>query len=76
MSFTRFAALMALPWLVAIGVEYLVLRRFYRADPSRQARGVGLGLSLVAAILKLHGFRLGITPGPGLVVEIACPRAK
>ncbi|MFJ9522330.1 SLC13 family permease [Kitasatospora sp. NPDC101801] len=32
LSFTRFAALMALPWLVAIGVEYLVLRRFFAAD--------------------------------------------
>ncbi len=31
-SFTRFAALMTLPWLVAIGVEYLVLRRFFAAD--------------------------------------------
>ncbi|RAG80911.1 arsenic transporter [Streptacidiphilus pinicola] len=31
-SFTRFASLMALPWLVAIGVEYLVLRRFFAAD--------------------------------------------
>lgn len=32
LSFTRFAALMALPWLVAIGVEYLAFRRFFRAD--------------------------------------------
>ncbi|MER6346894.1 SLC13 family permease [Streptomyces sp. NPDC001595] len=32
LSFTRFAALMALPWLVAIGAEYLVLRRFFAAD--------------------------------------------
>jgi arsenical pump membrane protein len=31
-GFTRFAALMALPWLVAIGVEYAVLRRFFAAD--------------------------------------------
>ena len=53
-----------------------VLRRFYRSDPSRQAKGVGLGLSLVAAILKLHGFRLAITPGPGFVAEIICPRVR
>jgi arsenical pump membrane protein len=32
LSFARFAALMALPWLVAIGVEYLVFRRFFRTD--------------------------------------------
>jgi signal transduction histidine kinase len=51
----------------------LVLRRFYRSDRSRQTRGVGLGLNLVAAIVKLHGFRLTLTSGPGLVAEIACP---
>ncbi|MFJ8625000.1 SLC13 family permease [Kitasatospora sp. NPDC093550] len=32
LSFTRFAALMALPWLAAIAVEYVVLRRFFAAD--------------------------------------------
>ncbi|MGW1791633.1 SLC13 family permease [Streptomyces tubercidicus] len=31
LSFARFGALMALPWLVAIGVEYLVFRRFFGA---------------------------------------------
>lgn len=43
LSFTRFAALMALPWLAAIAVEYAVFRRFFRADlaepvPSAPAR--------------------------------------
>ncbi len=32
LSFTRFAALMVVPWVVAIGVEYLVMRRFFAAD--------------------------------------------
>jgi arsenical pump membrane protein len=32
LSFTRFAALMALPWLVAIGTEYVVFRRFFATD--------------------------------------------
>ncbi|PWI13743.1 arsenic transporter [Streptomyces sp. Act143] len=32
LSFTRFAALMALPWLVAIGAEFLVFRRFFADD--------------------------------------------
>ncbi|MFC6599726.1 SLC13 family permease [Kitasatospora paranensis] len=32
LGFTRFAALMALPWLVAIGVEYAVFRRFFAGD--------------------------------------------
>jgi signal transduction histidine kinase len=50
-----------------------VLRRFYRSDRVRHTSGLGLGLNLVAAIAKLHGFRLTIIPGPGCVVEIACP---
>jgi signal transduction histidine kinase len=50
-----------------------VLRRFYRSDKIRNAPGVGLGLSLVAAIVKLHGFRLAIFSGPGCRVEIICP---
>ncbi|MCU8596101.1 SLC13 family permease [Streptomyces sp. A13(2022)] len=32
LTFTRFAALMALPWLAAIAVEYAVFRRFFRTD--------------------------------------------
>ncbi|WP_454626107.1 ATP-binding protein [Bradyrhizobium cenepequi] len=50
-----------------------VLRRFYRSDKMRNTPGVGLGLNLVAAIVKLHGFRLTIHPGAGFRVEIACP---
>jgi signal transduction histidine kinase len=53
----------------------VVTRRFYRADKSRRAPGSGLGLSLVAAIVKLHGFRLDIRGGPGCVIEIICPAA-
>jgi signal transduction histidine kinase len=50
-----------------------VLRRFYRSDKNRNTPGVGLGLSLVSAIAKLHGFRLIIHAGPGGRVEIICP---
>jgi signal transduction histidine kinase len=50
-----------------------VLRRFYRSDKIRNTPGVGLGLNLVAAIVKLHGFRLAIHSGPGGRVEIICP---
>jgi signal transduction histidine kinase len=51
----------------------IVLKRFYRSDKLRSAPGFGLGLNLVAAIVKLHGFRLTIHPGSGCVVEIASP---
>jgi signal transduction histidine kinase len=51
-----------------------VIKRFYRSDKSRGTEGLGLGLSLVAAIVKLHGFRFTIGDGPGCTVEIACPQ--
>jgi signal transduction histidine kinase len=50
-----------------------VLRRFYRSDKIRNTPGIGLGLNLVSAIVKLHRFRLIIHPGPGGRVEIVCP---
>ena len=52
-----------------------VLRRFYRSDKVTHTSGLGLGLALVTAIVKLHGFRFTIVPGSGCVVEIACPYA-
>jgi signal transduction histidine kinase len=55
--------------------RYAVLRRFYRSDGIRHTPGLGLGLNLVAAIVKLHGFRFTIHPGSGCMVEIACPYA-
>jgi len=53
--------------------RHAVLRRFYRSDKVRHTSGLGLGLNLVAAIVKLHDFRLTIRPGSGCVVEIGCP---
>jgi arsenical pump membrane protein len=37
LSFPRFAAVMALPWLAVVAVEYLVLRRVFAADLSASA---------------------------------------
>jgi len=51
----------------------VVLRRFYRSEKMRSTPGVGLGLNLVAAIVKLHDFRLVIHSGPGGRMEIICP---
>jgi signal transduction histidine kinase len=50
----------------------MVIRRFYRSDKSRSTEGLGLGLNLVSAIVKLHGFRLTFGDGPGCVAEIGC----
>jgi PAS domain S-box-containing protein len=49
-----------------------VTQRFYRSDKSRNIKGLGLGLSMVAAIVKLHGFRFTITASPGCTAKIAC----
>src|ERR1700730_9513445 len=57
---------------IADGERETVMRRFYRSDKSRNTAGVGLGLSLVVAIVKLHGFRLTLSTGPGCAAEIAC----
>jgi signal transduction histidine kinase len=44
-----------------------VTQRFYRGDTSRGTPGVGLGLSLVQAVAKLHGGTLELTDNnPGL----------
>jgi signal transduction histidine kinase len=53
--------------------RHAVLRRFYRSDKVRHTSGLGLGLNLVAAIVKLHDFRFTIRAGSGCVVEIGCP---
>lgn len=37
-----------------------VLGRYYRSDAARHVPGTGLGLGIVAAVLRLHDFRLAI----------------
>ncbi len=70
LSFTRFAALMVLPWLVAIGVEYVVLRRFFAADLEAGAPSPGGAgapemplFALVTVAGTLAGFVLTSTVG-------------
>ena len=51
-----------------------VVERFYRGDASRGTPGVGLGLSLVQAVAKLHGSNLELSDGhPGLCAVFAVP---
>jgi signal transduction histidine kinase len=48
-----------------------VVERFYRGDASRGTPGVGLGLSLVQAVAKLHGSTLELSDrNPGLRVAL------
>ena len=51
-----------------------VLKRFYRLERSRRAPGNGLGLSLVAAVARLHGARIEMTDNaPGLKFQLRFP---
>jgi signal transduction histidine kinase len=52
-----------------------VFERFYRLEESRSSPGNGLGLSLVAAIVKLHHGGIELTDNqPGLKLTINLPR--
>ena len=52
-----------------------VVERFVRLDQSRTVPGSGLGLSLVAAVARLHGGELKFEDNaPGLAATIALPR--
>ena len=49
--------------------------RLYRGDKSRSTRGLGLGLSLVKAIVTAHGGTVDVrsTPGTGSTFELRLP---
>ena len=52
-----------------------VLQRFVRLEKSRSAPGSGLGLSLVAAVVRLHGGTITLADNaPGLSVTLRLPR--
>jgi signal transduction histidine kinase len=50
-----------------------IFNRFHRLDESRTTPGTGLGLSLVAAIVELHRFKLTLEDNhPGCRMTISC----
>lgn len=50
---------------IAEGELDRIWERFYRADASRSEEGSGLGLSMVAALVKAHGGRTEVTSTEG-----------
>lgn len=52
-----------------------IFERLYRADRSRTFRGLGLGLSLVRAVLKAHGGEISVDsePGKGSAFTVSLP---
>ena len=72
LSFGHFAGLMALPWLAAVGVEYVMLSLYFRADLStggQQAVESGTGeaslptFTITVVALTLAGFALASAAG-------------
>ena len=54
-----------------------VLKRFHRGAHHAAAEGSGLGLSIVGAIVRLHGFSLHLDDAhPGLEVRIGLAATK
>ena len=55
-----------------------VFQRFYRSEAGNQHSGFGLGLSVVAAIVNLHGFTLqiGTSPYGGANLKLTCRTAR
>ncbi len=52
-----------------------VLERFVRLDSTRSTPGNGLGLSLVQAVVRLHGARLTLGDNaPGLIIQLTFTR--
>jgi signal transduction histidine kinase len=59
---------------IPIAEKENVFRRFYRLDASRSTPGSGLGLSLIAAIAKLHDASISLEDNePGVRVRILFP---
>ena len=58
---------------IPIGERATVLQRFYRGERDRLIPGSGLGLSIVAAIVRLHRFEFALLDAePGLMAVIEC----
>ncbi len=52
-----------------------IWERLYRGDKSRSQRGLGLGLSLVKAVVEAHGGRVAVESRPetGTIFTVTLP---
>ena len=62
---------------VPVGMRQKIFERFFRLEESRSTPGNGLGLSLVAAIIKLHHGQIELLDNnPGLTVVVSLPKTQ
>lgn len=63
---------------IPVAERNAVFQRFYRCADGTQQSGFGLGLSIVAAIINLHGFKLRIdtSPAGGASLILDCRRGS
>jgi len=65
---------------IGVAPEHLqhIWDRLYRADGAGPERGLGLGLSLVKAVVEAHGGRAEVSSvaGQGTILAIVLPRAS
>jgi len=65
---------------IGVAPEHLprIWDRLYRADGTGPERGLGLGLSLVKAVVEAHGGRAEVSsaPGKGTTLTLVLPRAN
>jgi signal transduction histidine kinase len=62
---------------ISVAEQPLIWERMYRGDRSRSQRGLGLGLSLVKAIVEAHHGEVSVEsePGRGAVFRVVLPSA-
>jgi signal transduction histidine kinase len=62
---------------ISVAEQPLIWERMYRGDRSRSQRGLGLGLSLVKAIVEAHHGEVSVEsePGRGAVFRVLLPSA-
>jgi heavy metal sensor kinase len=63
---------------IPAGEQSRIWDRLYRGDKSRSQRGLGLGLSVVKAVVEAHGGAATVTsaPGQGSEFTVTLPAAK
>jgi len=60
------------------GEQEKIWQRLYRGDHSRSQRGLGLGLSVVKALVEAHGGAMAVAnhPGGGAVFTVDLPAGE